>query len=79
MRLGSKKVSRPLSHVPSPTCSVFEEYVLLPGSASPEPVILIVLVVCDAIPYLWNVGVIAGDLSRSPFRGMYHAMKLGLE
>lgn len=39
MRLGSKNVSRSLSHVPSPTCSVFEEYVLLPGAASPETVI----------------------------------------
>ena len=32
MMFGSKNVSRPASQVPSPTCSVFEEYELLPGA-----------------------------------------------
>lgn len=33
-RLGNKKVFFSVSHVPSPTCNVFEEYELLPGGAS---------------------------------------------
>ena len=33
-RFGNRKSSLELSHVPSPTCNVFDEYVLLPGGAS---------------------------------------------
>ena len=40
IKLGSKKVSRPESQVPSPACRVFDEYVLLPAAARPEPDIL---------------------------------------
>lgn len=35
IRLGKRKVSRELSQVPSPTCNVSDEYVLLPGAVSP--------------------------------------------
>jgi hypothetical protein len=33
-RFGRRKVFFPVSHVPSPTCNVLEEYELLPGGAS---------------------------------------------
>jgi hypothetical protein len=33
-KFGRRKVFFSVSHVPSPTCSVFEEYELLPGGAS---------------------------------------------
>jgi hypothetical protein len=33
-RFGRRKVFFSVSHVPSPTCKVFEEYELLPGGAS---------------------------------------------
>lgn len=36
IRFGSRNVSRPVSHVPSPTCKVFEAYVLLPGGVRSE-------------------------------------------
>ena len=36
IRFGRRKVSRPVSHVPSPTCKVFEAYVLLPGAVRSE-------------------------------------------
>lgn len=35
-KFGSKNVSLPASQVPSPTCSVSELYVLLPGGASSD-------------------------------------------
>ena len=39
-RLGNRKVFLSESHVPSPTCSVFEEYELLPGGASDEDILV---------------------------------------
>lgn len=33
-RFGNKNVFFSVSHVPSPTCNVFEEYELLPGGAN---------------------------------------------
>lgn len=49
IRLGNKKVSRPVSQVPSPTCSVFDEYVLPPAAVKSESDILVaaIEVFCD--------------------------------
>lgn len=56
IRLGSRKVSRCESHVPSPTWSVFDEYVLLPGGVRPGPDILMVFLQLPCDLELWNVG-----------------------
>jgi hypothetical protein len=48
-RFGRRKVFFPVSHVPSPTCNVLEEYELLPGGASCGEGDMMIIDHCDGV------------------------------
>lgn len=74
IKLGSRKVSRPESQVPSPTCRVLDAYVLLPAAARSEFDILWIILERPC-----NLKSGMSDLPKEIFRdlpigGMHHAI-----
>lgn len=87
IKLGRRNVSRSESHVPSPTCKVFEAYVLLPAAVSPESEGIMSYPMLfspatgnrmfsqnsDLVTLECYEGTIEGDLIDPPLRRMHHA------